>query len=132
MIEGKMPAGTIVGCRYRWPMCDAHPDCWQPPHKGEVLALDDPRAWRNTIKFPDQLPSQEETTDHVLWCLSKNLVDIKVPVLYTTESHEQFMQWDNVEKLLPYEQELAAWQIARDRQSKGQMENYSGRLCHSA
>lgn len=104
--------GTEVGCEYRWPYDHAHPDCWQPPHKGVVLALDDPRAWRGSVAFPRaEMLTPEAVTKHVEWCLSEKLLFDKVPVLYTQESGEQFMQWDS--KLRPYAEELAAWEAAR-------------------
>lgn len=106
------PPGTEVGCEYRWPYHSNHPDCWMPPHKGIVLALDDPRAWRGSIAFPLNSPTQEECTKHVQSCLDRGLLGNHVPVLWTrTGCFEQSMQWDS--KLRPYAEELAAWEAAR-------------------
>lgn len=108
------PPGTEVGCEYRWPYDHAHPDCWQPPHKGVILALDDPRAWKDTIAFPNRLPEQAEVTKHVEWCLSQQLLQGSVPVLYISSldgEELKFVQWDS--KLRPYAEELAAWEAAR-------------------
>lgn len=102
--------GTEVGCKYRWPYHSAHPDCWQPPHKGIVLALDDPRAWSNCLAFPGRTPSQAECTAHVQKCLDSGLLQNDVPVLWTWFD-EQEVQWDS--KLRPYAEELAAWESAR-------------------
>lgn len=113
--------GSEVGCEYRWPYCAAHPDCWSPPHKGIVLALDDPRAWRGSLAFPRNPPTQEECTAHVQSCLDRGLLFNNVPVLWQSSvDPEQFMQWDS--KLRPYADELAAWEAARaaayDRENK--------------
>ncbi len=104
--------GTEVGCYYRWPYQSAHPDCWQPPHKGIVLALDDPRAWRDSAAFPRNLPTQEECTKHVQKCLEMGLLKDTVPVLWSwAKGHEQWLAWDN--NLRPYAAELVAWDAAR-------------------
>lgn len=104
--------GTEVSCSYRWPYQSAHPDCWQPPHKGVVLALDDPRAWTNSIAFPGKTPTQEECTAHVQWCVNNDLLKTAVPVLWTpTTPGEQWIGWDY--NLRPYEQELERWRQAR-------------------
>lgn len=104
--------GTEVGCSSRWPYRHYHPDNWMPPHKGIVLALDDPRAWRGSLAFPNEPPTQEECTDHVVNCCGRGLLFDAVPVLWTSSLNgEQFMQWDS--KLRPYAEELAAWEAAR-------------------
>lgn len=109
MIIGKLPVGLIVGCRYRWPHHGNRVCMWMPPTKGEVLALDDPRAWVGSIRFPTN-PKQEDVTKHVEYCLSRNLLDECVPVLYSRKDGK-FMQWDD--QLLPYEEELAFWNQQR-------------------
>lgn len=108
--------GTEVGCEYRWPYDHAHPDCWQEPHKGVVLALDDPRAWNNSLAFPGSMypdgPPQAALTAHVEKCLANGLLTTHVPVLYTnTLDGTTFMQWDS--KLRPYADELTAWATAK-------------------
>lgn len=110
----KFAVGTEVGCEYRWPYHGAHPDCWAVPHKGVVLALDDPRAWRGSIAFPRNVPTQEECTAHVQSCLDRGLLMKNIPVLWQSSvDPEQFMQWDAADKLRPYAEELAAWEAAR-------------------
>jgi len=123
MIASKnFPApGTEVGCHYRWPYDHAHPDCWIEPHKGIVLAIDDPRAWRNTLAFPEASypngPPQELVTTHVERCLKDGLLDDKVPVLWTwTHDQSQAVQWDS--ELRPYADELTAWQQMREHKRK--------------
>lgn len=118
LVNENFPApGTEVGCKYRWPYHSAHPDCWQPPHKGIVLALDDPRAWRNSLAFPRQTPTQEECTAHVQSCLDRGLLTKNVPVLWTwNDVHEQGVQWDD--QLRPYAVELAAWEEAREKERR--------------
>lgn len=106
------PPGTEVGRSSRWPYRHFHPDNWMPPHKGIVLALDDPSAWRGSLAFPNEPPTQEECTKHVQNCLKRGLLQDTVPVLWTSSLNgEQFMQWDS--KLRPYAEELAAWEVAR-------------------
>jgi hypothetical protein len=121
MIQGKL-FNVEVGCRYRWPYDCAHPDCWQPPIKGLVLALDDPRAWRHTLAFPEGVypdgPPQDKVTEHVSKCLSEDLLAIAVPVLYTNGDGKEFVQWDSPDHLLSYVEELAAWQEARQQAYK--------------
>lgn len=105
--------GTAVGCRYRWPYHANHPDCWVRPHQGVVLALDDPRAWSETLAFPCVAPDQAKVTKHVEWCLDQGLLsDGKVPVLWTwsTGGGSQ-VQWDT--DLRPYAEELSEWSRAR-------------------
>jgi len=104
--------GTEVGCEYRWPYSANHPDCWQPPLRGVILALDDPRAWSNCLAFPGRTPSQEECTEHVQKCLERDLLKTTVPVLWTwVDGKEQGVQWDS--KLRPYAEEWDAWKTAR-------------------
>ena len=119
IVNNNFPApGTEVGCSYRWPYKVNHPDCWEPPHKGVVLALDDPRAWRDTLAFPQRVPTQEECTAHVQKCLDDGLLKGDVPVLWTwTNSHEQMVAWDH--NLRPYADELKAWRKARQSKLKG-------------
>lgn len=108
--------GTVVGCEYRWPYDSSHPGCWEKPHKGVVLALDDPRAWKGTLKFPGaELPDQQAVTDHVNKLLQQaELLRDSVPVLWTnTMNGSEFLMWDS--KLRPYDEELAAWESERQR-----------------
>lgn len=118
MIEGKIAIGTVIGCRYRWPCAANHPDCWQPPLKGTVLALDNPRAWMDCLKYPicsyPEGPSQQDLTDHVQKCLNENLLMKDVPVLYVGVDGKEFVQWDDVEHLHPYDEEYISWEIARN------------------
>lgn len=109
----KHPAiGTEVGTPSRWPYRCFHPDCWMPPHKGIVLALDDPRAWKNSLAFPERTPTQEECTKHLEECCNRGLLFDDVPVLWTSSiDGEEFIRWDN--NLHPYDEELKAWEQAR-------------------
>lgn len=119
--------GTVVGCRYRWPGDCFHPDAWQRPHQGVVLALDDPRAWSETLAFPCVAPDQKAVTKHVEWCLDQGLLcDGEVPVLWTwSTGGGQKVYWDT--NLRTYAEELAEWSRARlkayaDRVEKQQQE----------
>jgi hypothetical protein len=115
-VVGAFMPGTEVGCRYRWPMDNAHPDCWQKPVKGVVLALDDPLAWKATLAFPDVVypdgPPREKVTAHVLRCLRERLLGDVVPVRYVYPDAVVRVYWDKVASLLPYQEEFKAWEQA--------------------
>lgn len=110
-------AGLEVGCRYRWPYDGCHPDCWQPPLKGVVLDQTDPRAWKGTLAFPCRdgaLPDADKVTAHVHRCHGEGLLNDKVPVLYQgVDAGEPFIQWDDLDKLLPYADMRAEWEQTR-------------------
>lgn len=61
--------GTRVSCAYR-------------AGKGIALDLDDVRAWRGSIAFPSDTPTQDEVTAHVAWCLAQGLLRGRIPVLW--------------------------------------------------
>jgi hypothetical protein len=107
--------GALVGCRYRWPFDHAHPDCWQAPYSGIVLAIDDVRAWTGTLAFPrcsyPDGPPQDKVTAHVQRCLREGLLADSVPVLWTNHDGKQCVQWDS--QLSPYADELLTWIAAR-------------------
>ncbi len=115
--------GSAVGCRYRWPYSANHPDCWKPPIKGILLALDNPRAWQNTYAFPSYShpdgPSIEQATTHVLRCLKQGLLLDALPVNYSydgglnTNFPEMLVQWETRDQLSPYAEELREWEEAR-------------------
>lgn len=120
MINGKLEPGLEVGCRYRWPYCANHSDCWQRPHKGIVLALDDPRAWKDSLAFPGLTypdgPPQDLVTAHVEKCREQGLLSDGTPVLWQWfDEPKQVVMWDT--QLLPYAEELAAWEQALARQT---------------
>ncbi len=109
--------GLEVGCEYRWPYDHAHPGCWSPPLKGTVLALDDTRAWTNTLAFPGSMypdgPPQDKVTAHVRRCQGEGLLTESVPVLYHDTEGKAFIQWDRITSLRPYPDEHKRWQEAR-------------------
>jgi len=59
---------------------------------GERLAVNDPRAWANTLAFYGQTPTQTEVNEHLEYCVHNgyttkdgeiwNMGDLCVPVLY--------------------------------------------------
>lgn len=101
-----LPVGTLVSTNYRWPMSGSHPDCWELPHLGEVLAVNDPRAWANTLAFSGGTPSQEQV-DHHLAKLAERGITIKdTPVKYPFG-----VMWDT--NVGPYEKVRKAWEQAR-------------------
>lgn len=112
-----MLAGLEVGCRYRWPNDGCHPDCWQPPLKGVVLDQADPRAWKGSLAFPCRdgaLPDAYKVKAHVERCHDEGLLTDKVPVLYLgVDATGPFIQWDDINALLPYGEMLAVWEKAR-------------------
>jgi hypothetical protein len=53
-------------------------------HTGEVLAVDDPRAWTDTLAFPGRTPTADEVKAHVEQLHIRPLVyDGRVPVLWS-------------------------------------------------
>lgn len=112
----KLNLSTLVGKRVgagRWPYSAAHPDCWQKPHEGLVLALDDPRAWAGTTAFPMQKPDAAEVAAHVAWCQEQNLLATELPVLWDFPSG-QMVRWESITSLVSPEDDFAAWQKARE------------------
>lgn len=109
--------GVEVGCRYRWPQDGCHPDCWQQPLKGVVLDQANPRAWQGSLAFPCRdgaLPDPDRVKAHVVWCHGEGLLNDKVPVLYeSVDAAGPFVQWDDLDQLLPYAEMLAVWETAR-------------------
>lgn len=105
--------GTIVGAR-RWPNASAHPDCWEIPWRGELLATDDPRAWANTIAFPTENPDPEAVKKHVAWCNAQGLVNT-VPVLWNFGEKGLVVHWSRPGDLRPYGEDYLDWINARAR-----------------
>ncbi len=82
-----------------------------------VLDQTDPLAWIGLLAFPCRdgaLPDAEKVKAHVLWCHGKGLLNDKVPVLYeAVDASGPFIQWDDLDMLLPYADMVAEWQKAR-------------------
>lgn len=113
-----LPVGTAVASRHRWPYDSAHPDCWAPPHKGVILAKDDPRAWFDTIAYPSSRypdgPNQAEVSTWVNQCLAEGWLVGRVPVLWTCSmTGQKFVQWEDCEKLAHYYDGLNHWKGER-------------------
>jgi hypothetical protein len=112
-----MLAGAEVGCRYRWPNDACHPDCWRPPLKGVVMNQTDPRAWQRTLAFPCRdgaMPDADKVKAHVEGCHGQGLLNDKVPVLYQgVDASGPFIQWDDLDSLLPYKEMLSEWEKAK-------------------
>jgi hypothetical protein len=112
-----MKAGTIVGCRYRWPNKHKHPDEWIQPWKGEVLRMNDVRAWTDSMAFGKILypqgPSQE-AVDAKIEKIQKTGRIQGIPVLYTRENGTMFVSWEREATLSPYAEELAEWERQRE------------------
>jgi hypothetical protein len=109
--------GSEVGCRYRWPNDGCHPDCWLPPLKGVVLDQADPRAWKGTLVFPCRdgaLPDADKVKAHIDWCHAQGLLNDKVPVMYDgVDATGPFVQWDDINALLPCAEMRAEWVKAK-------------------
>lgn len=104
--------GDVVGAE-RWPNAPgAHPDAWGRPWNGVVLAQDDPRAWHDTIAFPDRdgsLPAAVAVKAHVARCHGQGLLLDEVPVLWEFGR----IYWERSARLRPYDEDLAAWHAER-------------------
>lgn len=103
-----MKPGANVGAK-RWPYAAAHPDCWEQPWSGTLLALDDPRAWAGTIAFPEAQPTRAAVRRH----LAKSEPSERVPVLWDFGAIGLVVQWEQGASLRPYEADVAAWETAR-------------------
>lgn len=106
---------SLIGKRVgagRWPYSAAHPDCWEKPYEGTVLALDDPRAWAGTSAFPTDKPNAEAVKAHVEWCQEQNLLATELPVLWDFPSG-QMVRWEQISSLVTPEEDFTAWTKAR-------------------
>lgn len=111
-----MKPGDMVGAR-RWPYFSAHPDCWQPPWKGVVLAIEDPRAWAKTGAFPEKDPSPEAVKAHVAYCRANIPNSLKsVPVMWDFGPHGQHCFWEQPENLRRYADDYLTWISTRERE----------------
>jgi hypothetical protein len=106
--------GMTVGAQ-RWPYQAAHHDCWGKPWAGVVLAVDDPRAWTDTLAFPGRTPTQEEVSEHV----ARYTFGGRTPVLWDFGSHGLKPHWERTDSLRPYAEDLADWEVARAERMAG-------------
>ncbi len=104
-----MRLGTEVSTDYRWPYDHAHPDCWEAPHRGVLLANNDPRAWTGTIAFPRGVPSQKAVNAHLASLAERDIPLTGLPVLYDFN-----VCWEIAEKVKPYDVIYAEWEAARE------------------
>ena len=79
---GAFKPGQRVTCSYRG------------EHVGKVLGLDDPRAWANTLAFPQDKPNRRAVKEHLLRHPTAGVKSI--PVLYKFG-----VQWDRRDCLSP-------------------------------
>lgn len=91
-------------------MASAHPDCWGRPWGGVVLEQTDPRAWAGTTAFPDEYPNPLAIACHVARCESQGLLDDRIPVFWDFGR----VWWERPEAIRPYDEDQAAWRIARE------------------
>ena len=82
-----------------------------------MLEQSDPRAWKDSLAFPCRdgaLPDPDRVKAHVVWCHGEGLLNDKVPVLYeSVDAAGPFVQWDDIDTLLPYADMVAEWKKAR-------------------
>lgn len=102
--------GWTVGAK-RWPYSCAHHDCWGTPWKGEVLALNDIRAWTNTLAFHGA-PTQEDVDAHVFRLLDRGYLNKSVPVLWNFD--EPNVYWEDLAGLKDYDADLSEWEHERE------------------
>ena len=105
--------GSLVGAS-RWPYACSHPDGWQAPWCGEVLALDDPRAWKGSLAFHgDELPDAGAVAAHVASLRLRGLLTgSSVPVLWDFGTYAR-VWWESAESVRPYALDVRAWEQAR-------------------
>jgi len=105
-----------VGAR-RWPFVGSHPGCWREPWKGEVLRMDDRRAWEGASGYEGR-PSAGQMVS-----LLERTQDLRrglVPVLWNFENPRIY--WERVECLKGYEEDLREWREARARAEQVEVE----------
>jgi hypothetical protein len=110
-VSASIPVGARVGAD-RWPNTGAHPDAWNPPWSGVLLALDDPRAWEGTIAFPGPDPDPSAVREHVARCLAAGYLTNRAPVLWDFGDRQR-VWWETRSSLRTYAQDLEAWAKAR-------------------
>ena len=82
------------------------------PWAGVLFDVIDPRAWANTIAFPEERPSALAVACHVARCQHEGLLDDRVPVLWDFGDYQRVM-WERPRILRPYREDVAAWRVAR-------------------
>jgi len=114
----RFTVGTRVGAQ-RWPLCGAHPDAWEPPHVGTLLALDDPDAWPGLAPWatPADLPA------HVARLQAEGLLTMHVPVRWDFGQ----VHWERWDQLTTPERDRHNWGVARDLRYQDIARPYPGR-----
>lgn len=108
--------GWTVGAE-RWPFHGSHPEGWLAPWRGEVMALNDIRAWEGRGAFPAGTPDQAAVDEHVRYCLDcfgRNLLGGRVPVLWTHGHFEPVIHWESLDRLKDYAADLAEWRFQHE------------------
>lgn len=102
-----MDVGSKVGAR-RWPMFGSHPDTWERPYSGVVLAHNDVRAWEGTLAFNGK-PTQAQVDAHLEWMDRSGLsIADHVPVLWAFKDRDRII-WERRANLRAYEADLVQW-----------------------
>lgn len=100
--------GDEVGAK-RWPFHKHHVAAWRQPRRGKLLAMNDPRAWANSLAFPGRTPSQEEVNAHLEHCRQRgNNLSNQAPVLWFFETREK-VHWEEYDKLVHYLEDYDLW-----------------------
>ncbi|GMU20589.1 MAG: hypothetical protein AMXMBFR13_06860 [Phycisphaerae bacterium] len=111
--------GDVVGAE-RWPYSAAHPDCWQQPLSGVVLAVNDVRAWANTLRFRGT-PTQEAVDKHLANLRAKGELLRHIPVLWDFGAHGSKVWWEPADRLRPYDKDVEAWRAARAKACRSKL-----------
>ncbi len=110
----------------RWPMAAAHPEAWQKPWAGVVLAQDDPRAWEGTIAFSAR-PTRKAVQAHLRSLAAAGQAIQKVPVLWDFGARTD-VRWENLASLAPVAVDLARWESLRSAAMAVEMSKANARV----
>lgn len=125
----QIKTGDVVGAK-RWPQYGSHPDTWRPPWHGEVLDIEDPRAWANTIAFPVANPDPEAVKNHVARCRMSvhGAFGSLVPVLWDFGDNGLKCHWESQSSLRPYADDYMDWWRKQENEAR-KFEDARQRAC---
>lgn len=76
------------------------------------MALDDPRAWVQTIAFPVESPDADAVKAHVARCRLQGLLSDRVPVLWDFGAQGTRCYFETADRVVPYAQDVESWRSA--------------------
>lgn len=121
ILAAPKPVGLQIGMAVgagRWSYVGGHPGNWMPPHRGILLAPDDPRAWRGTVLGDN--PTTEQIRAHLAWLeteQTRHPAGLRHPVLW--EFNPERAMWESSAAVIPYEEDVRKWEAARALALKG-------------